>query len=286
MKHFLSLAIFLAFTQVFSQKLDEHYKIYLSNGESNEEVPIILEKKEGAKDTVYSYNDLPVTKSKKVYKPFDFENQKSIELKNSKNFSFETIDPNFSLSTIRVDFDKEEKKLILKLQGEVKDKFEKKYKEDYRLIINSENGVIIDKESWEFKAITVPLKIYLTNKSEKLEDFSNNIESDVSLGLTFGKSFENYLFRNKEEEKLQSWNYPFAFLNFAKLELEKKNTDDKNDGDSILSIGSGLGWQWGYGKFGIGVLLGVDFPVSNIGSNWVFRRQPWLGFGIGYSAFE
>ena len=135
-------------------------------------------------------------------------------------------------------------------------------------------------------ALTNPLNVYRTTQSDSLNSFSNNIVTYANITFTFGISWEKFSYKKGSEPKLTNTQNAFAFFGLNKLSLTKKNTDGRNDGDNILSFSSGLGYQYGYGKLGLSLLLGIDLPTSSIGQNWVFKYQPWLGVGIGYSIFK
>ena len=276
-KFTLLLVIFIYIKTLGQEEINGNYRIYLdAKGKSaNSKVPIILEEEQDKEEIVYSINGKNATKKSKKYVAID------------NTFSFKKINPNFNYSSIIVDLEQKENKLIITTREDVAKDF-KKYNgtKKRRLYIDVTEGVKITRKSKKVSAITIPLKVYLTSQSNTLTSFSNNIETDVNVALTYGKSWEKYSYKKGREPKLTNTKNLFLFLGFNKLELNEKNTDGLNDGDNILSIGPGLGYQYGYGKLGLSILLGIDLPVSSIGQNWVFKYQPWLGVGIGYSIFK
>lgn len=255
--------------------IKENFRIYLkNNGESsNRNVPIILEEQQTKCKVLYSFDGKNVTAKTKEYVVID------------NQFSFDTININYE--SIVVDLEQMENKLILKTTGDVNKAF-KKFNGDKkrRLYIDVSNAVEITKKSWKVSALTIPLKVYLTNSSNSLPSFSNNIQTDVNLAFTIGKSLERYSYKKGREPKITDTRNAFAFLGFTKLELNENNTDGRVSSNNILGLTGGLGYQYGHGKLGISLLLGVDAPLSGVGKDWVFRYQPWLGFGVGYSIFK
>jgi hypothetical protein len=273
------LIILLSFLKVSAQQeVKGNYRIYLKKDgtSTNIKVPIILEEERGVKEEIlYTYDGKNATKKSKYY------------IKIDSTFSFKKINSEFDYGSIIVDLEQKENKLILSTKDDVASDF-KKYNKGVkrRLYIDVTEEIKITRTSWKVSAITVPLKVYLTSQSDSLASFTNNIETDVNVAVTYGKSWEKFSYKKGREPKLANTQNLYAFAGLNKLALTKKNTDKKNDGDNILSFSSGVGYQYGYGKLGLSLLLGIDFPVSSIGQNWVFKYQPWLGIGIGYSIFK
>ncbi len=277
-KLFLITILLLACYKVSAQEeIKGNYRIFLKkDGKSaNDKVPLILEEEQKSEEVLYIYNGKKATKESKKYVTID------------STFSFHKIDSFFNYTSIIVDLEQKEEKLILTTREDVAEKF-KIYNRGKirRLYIDVTQGVKINRQSWKVSALTTPIKVYLTNQSDSLKSFSNNIETDVNIAFTFGKSWEKFSYKKGSEPKLTNTQNAFAFFGLNKLSLTKKNTDGRNDGDNILSFSSGLGYQYGYGKLGLSLLLGIDLPTSSIGQNWVFKYQPWLGVGIGYSIFK
>ncbi|MFD2564944.1 hypothetical protein [Aquimarina rubra] len=262
---------------VAQEEIKGNYRIYLKkDGTSkNSKVPIVLEEEKNTEEILYTFEGKNATKKTKKYVEVD------------KTFSFKTINPNFNYSSIYVDLEQKGNKLIIIPRADVANDFAKyNGKIKRRLYIDVTEGIKITRKSWKVSAITVPLKVYLTNQSDSLPSFTNNIETDVNIAVTYGKSWEKFSYKKGREPKLTNSQNFYGFLGLNKLELKKKNTDGLNDGDNILSVSSGLGYQYGYGKLGLSILLGMDLPLSSTGQNWVFKYQPWLGIGIGYSIFK
>jgi len=273
------LALIVFESNIFAQnKIDENFQIYLNDNKSskNSKLPILLEEEEKKTETLFILNGEKAVKEVKYFKEIN------------SDFTFKLINPALTKKRLLVDLKQEKNKLILILKDSTLNKNFASYKNgrNQRLVFDMANGIIITKTGRKASAITIPIKIYLFSNSDSLENFTNNIETNANIAFTFGYSLERYSFKKDRAPKLTSTYNFFGFLGLNKLTLNKKNTDGINDGDNILSFSFGMGHQFGYGKFGISLLLGIDLPTSSIRKNWVFRHQPWLGFGIGYSIFK
>ena len=276
-KLLITLLIFICIKVTAQEEIIGNYRIYLkTDGTSqNSKFPIVLEEEKIKEEVLYTIDGKNATKKSKKYITID------------KAFSFKKINSNFNYSSIFVDLEQKDNKLIITTKEDVAKDF-KKYNgtKKRRLYIDVTEDVKITRKSWKVSAITVPLKVYLTSQSDSLTSFTNNIETNVNIAFTCGKSWEKFSYKKGRDPKLANTQNLYGFVGLSKLELNKKNTDELNDGDNILSISTGFGYQYGYGKLGLSVLLGMDLPVTSIGQNWVFKYQPWLGVGIGYSIFK
>jgi hypothetical protein len=55
---------------------------------------------------------------------------------------------------------------------------------------------------------------------------------------------------------------------------------------TAASFSPHLGVVIDFQKFQFGVYTGIDFLYGELNKYWVYRNQPWLGIGIGYSLFR
>jgi len=54
-----------------------------------------------------------------------------------------------------------------------------------------------------------------------------------------------------------------------------------------MAFSPGLGFGYHYDTFGLFIAGGMDFPIGNtIATNWRYKNQPWIGFGVGFSIFK
>lgn len=274
--YFIVISIMITTKTYGQEEIKGTFKLFLNQERQskNQKVPIILEEEQIKIDTLYKYDGKFVTKEVKKFVPIN------------PNFSFKEINPNFKYPKINVDISQKENIVIIETKSDVAKEFKAYNNKNQRLVIDVSNGVKFTKNSIIVSAMTIPIKVYLINKSDSLKSFTNNIESDVNIAFTIGGKREKILFKKDKEEKITNTHAFFGFLGINKLTLNKSNTDSKHDGNNILSFSNGFGYQYGYGKLGISFLIGIDVPTSAYGKDWVFRYRPWLGIGIGYSIFK
>ncbi|MEM9919941.1 MAG: hypothetical protein AAF990_17725 [Bacteroidota bacterium] len=225
-------------------------------------------------DTLYKFDGKYATKEFEYYKLFE------------PIFTLKRL--NVLDESLRVTIRQEDDKLVIeneRLDNILRDS--QKVGPAKRLTMAIGNGVRLSKKGAKLGMITVPLKIYMGNNSDELPDFTNNVVSDINLGITVGHNTERYLFRPGRAPELRNHHFIFVFLTANRLQLNALNTDndpDIND-DDILALSLGLGYQFGFRRFGISLMFGQDLPSSSLGDKWVFRNQPWFGLGIGYQLF-
>lgn len=137
-----------------------------------------------------------------------------------------------------------------------------------------------------FGALTMPFKVYLKSK-EKDSTRGNNVYTDANISLFIGKQWGYHGYNSKGElqrKKMHSLNF---LMGATKITLKKNNSSRVEDSDfNILGLSTGLAYSFSLNKFNLFSGLGVDIPLSSEGSKWYFNKQPWLGFGIGYSVFN
>ncbi len=271
----LLLTVLLPLEVHSQQEIKGNYKIYLNkNGKSNNsKVPIVLEQELVKDEVLYVFDGKEAIKKTKSFKEIN------------PSYSFKSL--NTDKRSINVDLEQKENKLIITPKGELLKKFKSaQIGTKQRLVIDITKGVKITRKATKFSAMTIPFKIYLAHRADELVYFTNNIETNVNIALTIGKSKELYSYKvGRGPQLTNTFNY-FFFAGLNKLSLTKKNTDSVIDGDNILTASTGVGVQVGYGKVGFSLLTGFDAPSSAIGKNWVFRYEPWIGLGIGYSIFK
>jgi len=137
---------------------------------------------------------------------------------------------------------------------------------------------------WEVGALTVPVKIYLRSKADKLK---NNFVFDESINFKLSRiKGKEYFYKNKPEDNSKSyqsyWSYS-AFTGFSKTEINNSNTTNHIEDEkfNIASLNYGFGIGYSYKKVGLFILIGIDTPLSSEAKSWSFKNQPWVGFGFG-----
>ncbi|MEM6966895.1 MAG: hypothetical protein AAF573_19175 [Bacteroidota bacterium] len=262
----------------FSQKkVKGDFKFTLYNGYlTNKNFPIFLEEEVEKEEVLFTIDGNDATRKYK-----DFER---IKQDTAITFVMFTGEYSYNLRDVVVQIEQDGDKLVLNLKGETLEAFEK-YNEGKkrRLVIDIGDGVKIRKFGFRVNAFTIPFKVFLSNRSETLANFTNNVETSVNGGVTLGISNDYYLFRKGRDPKLTNTFGLFSYFGLNRLDLNHNNTDFAIEDDTILSISFALGAQFGYRRFSTGLLFGIDAPFSSLGENWVFRNRPWLGLGIGYA---
>jgi len=275
-KQIIFVATLICTSQIIfcQEEIKGNYLIFLNKDQksANSNVPIILEQEQSKIEILYTIDGKHAAKKSKEFVPIN------------KNFSFNLLGGKLREKSISVDLLHVGDKLIIKPKNHIQKNFEQYSSgKNQRLVIDVSNGVEIIKTAYKVNALTVPIKIFLSSKSDSLANFTNNVESAANIAITVGKTLDRYLYKGGEQPKLTNTHNLFVLYGQNKLELKKKHTDGINNGDNVLSMSGGVGYQYGYGKLGLSLLLGIDFPFSSIGKNWVFKKQPWLGLGVGYS---
>ena len=159
-------------------------------------------------------------------------------------------------------------------------------KESLGLKLNPSSLTLIQHESYSFGALTLPLKIYLGSNSDSIPDGTNNIVTNLNFSLFVGRNWGNHGFNSKGEVVSKRYHSINFLAGASKLALSKTNTDGLVKEAEVLSINTGLAYSFLINKFNIFVGIGVDIPMSSVADDWIFKGQPWLGIGLGYSVFK
>jgi hypothetical protein len=126
--------------------------------------------------------------------------------------------------------------------------------------------------------MTLPIKARLGDKKEKFFD----VEENLNLGFTFG------LRHQIQSKKEQALNYlvgiSIARVRTDSISLKNNFTAPQSSIAPALMISGGILYQ--YETFQVGIFLGVDNVMGELGRNWKFQGKPWLGFAIGVSLFS
>lgn len=52
------------------------------------------------------------------------------------------------------------------------------------------------------------------------------------------------------------------------------------------SLNTGVAYSFLINKFNLFLGIGIDIPMSNVADDSIFKGEPWLGIGLGYSVFK
>lgn len=126
--------------------------------------------------------------------------------------------------------------------------------------------------------MTLPIKARFGNKKDRFFD----VEENLNLGFTFG------LRHQIQGKKEQAINY-LAGISIARvrtdsISLKNNYPAPQSSIAPALMISGGVLYQ--YETFQVGLFLGVDNVMGELGRNWKFQGKPWLGFAIGVSLFS
>lgn len=127
---------------------------------------------------------------------------------------------------------------------------------------------------------TIPVKMRFGNGGTGDDPRFFRFEGNVSLGLSGGVKFS---YGNKKQ---YGTNVVLGFT-VASVQVDSTTTKGKvNANTSAASFSPHLGLVFDFNKFQFGLYSGIDFLYGSPNKEWVYRNQPWLGLGIGYSLFN
>lgn len=156
--------------------------------------------------------------------------------------------------------------------------------EFYIVEIPKHTVVKTDYSAFHFGAMTIPAKFFIKSKSQ-LADTVTSAQFGVNLNFMIGGQWGKRRYYHVEEQKKgdyvvsKSANLVFGI---SPLNLRPETTEDKVQSEitvAALSIGTSMGLH--YKSIGLYVITGMDIPLSRFGKHWIFKRTPWLGFGLG-----
>ena len=187
---------------------------------------------------------------------------------------------------IKVSVKQDESNLILNPHPfEKGDSLINNYLKDKEIVLPIKNGyrLGIPIRTTEFGALTIPVKVYLNSRDERLK---NNFLFDESINFRVSKiRGKEYFYKKFNEKEGKSFQYYFTyslFVGFSKTEINNSNTLNEIDDDfTVASLNYGVGFGYSIRGIGLSLLLGIDTPLSEQANNWNFKNQPWLGFGFG-----
>jgi hypothetical protein len=127
---------------------------------------------------------------------------------------------------------------------------------------------------------TIPAKIRFGNGGNGDDGRYFRFEGNISLGLSGG-----YKYSFGEDNK----NAVNVLLGFTVSSVQVDNSTTKgkvSSNTSAASFSPHLGFVFEADKFQFGLYTGIDFLNGEPNNYWVYRNQPWLGIGLGYSIFS
>ena len=133
--------------------------------------------------------------------------------------------------------------------------------------------------------MTLPFKVYLGSRDGS---HFNDVTTSVNLSGYYGWRWGRTGFVNLPEEKTGKMHQTFFSFNFiggmTKVDVDSTTNIDKSiKKGSALAISPGAGIGFHYDNFAIFAMIGTDLPLGDVASDWRFKNQPWIGFGVGFS---
>lgn len=127
---------------------------------------------------------------------------------------------------------------------------------------------------------TIPIKLRFGNGGSEENPRYFNFEGNINLGLSLGYKYSFGL------EKQQSISIVSGFtLSF--IPLDSLSTKGKIiTKTSASSFSPHFGLIFSDNNFQFGVFTGIDFLYGETNKYWIYKNQPWLGIGFGYSLFN
>ncbi|MGH1337946.1 MAG: hypothetical protein ACRBFS_17630 [Aureispira sp.] len=127
---------------------------------------------------------------------------------------------------------------------------------------------------------TLPVKLRFGNGGEGEDPRYFRFEGNVSLGLSAGWK------HSFGEDKKYAFNLLAGFT-IASVEVDSATTRGRvASKTAAASFSPHLGVVFDVQRFQFGLYTGFDFLYGEPNKYWVYRNQPWLGIGIGYSLFK
>lgn len=159
-------------------------------------------------------------------------------------------------------------------------------KESLGLKLSPNSTTLIQHEAYSFGALTLPLKIYLGSDSDSIPKGTNNVVTNLNFSLFVGRNWGHHGFNSKGEVVSKRYHSINFLAGASKLALKGSNTDGAVKEAEVLSLNTGVAYSFLINKFNLFLGIGIDIPMSSAADDWIFKGQPWLGIGLGYSVFK
>lgn len=127
---------------------------------------------------------------------------------------------------------------------------------------------------------TIPAKLRFGNGGTGPDARYFRFEGNISLGLSGGFK---YSFGDENQYAINT----VVGFTIASVQVDSITTKGKvNSLTAAASFSPHLGAVFEVEKFQFGIYTGIDFLYGAPNKYWVYRNQPWLGIGLGYSLFK
>jgi hypothetical protein len=127
---------------------------------------------------------------------------------------------------------------------------------------------------------TIPVKLRFGNGGEGDNARYFRFEGNLSLGLSGGWK---YSFGDDNKYAVNT----LVGFTVGSVAVDGETTKGKiSSNTSAASFSPHFGFVFDVQSFQFGLYTGIDYLYGEPNKYWVYRNQPWLGIGIGYSLFK
>jgi hypothetical protein len=144
-------------------------------------------------------------------------------------------------------------------------------------IVMAENGFINLKYSgWDFGLITIPIKYRY-----KLQNSINNVQSNLNLGMYFGRKIGKTRFHYNSKQTTNYWATTLGgFFAPSSVRITPENTSNKitTSYDSFF-MSYGFTLMFSKKNLSIGMQIGTDRSFSDPSKKWDYNKKTWIGLG-------
>lgn len=141
-------------------------------------------------------------------------------------------------------------------------------------------GKPISNHSFTVGIPIIPAKLRFGNGGKGDDARYFRFEGNLSLGLSGGWKY------SFGEDNKYAINTLVGFT-VASVAVDSLTTKGRvNSNTSAASFSPHFGFVFDVQSFQFGLYTGIDFLYGEPNNYWVYRNQPWLGIGIGYSLFK
>lgn len=134
---------------------------------------------------------------------------------------------------------------------------------------------------FEFGTLILPLKIRFGGaKTEKNPKRYFDFSSGLDVGLSFSGRFSSELAKIRK-------NIVFN-LSTSSIKVNKDNTNGKIEEETnVAALTPSVGFVFEFeNSVQFIAIVGIDYLAGEVGKNWTYRDQPFLGLGMGFSIFK
>lgn len=134
----------------------------------------------------------------------------------------------------------------------------------------------------EIGVVSIPYKYRFGSKRYSIpNDVSTGVGGGIYIGRKWGRTrfFNDKLNTNSNSVAFTVGVFLSPIVIALSEEVTKKVVKTKSNemGGSI-----GIAAMLSFSNVNLGIISGIDFPISGDSNKWIYANRPWVGFGIGY----